>query len=248
MAPFESITADFQQLLIAIPTKIEPEPLDMYFDKSNRDALMQSIEHVAAATIGLHAARRSLPRSSFPADHGTDHSVSGYAENIEHNRETASKQQYAITSVTPAGLERQGLTESPKPGHLDEDERCGIRLSSRFSHPQFSKRLSLSGADEFPREVTNQGDMRNDDIAAEQDDVMSPDACPGGCRLHRCPSTSSSGSVESVDRRNREIHPDLLASIRRRSSEVCSRFWSKCCDPTNELKGQDPGPIQTSQV
>jgi hypothetical protein len=217
----------------------------MPFDKSERDALIRSTEHVAAVTIGLHAVRRPPPRRSSPADHGKDHSVSEF----EPNKEMASKQQYDIASVTPAGLESQGLADQPKPGHWKRDEKGGIHLGSfRFPHPHFSKWLLLSGADELPSEVTSRGDAHDDDTAAEQDNVMPLETYAGGSPLHRCPSTSSSGSVEPDDRRSREMHPSFLASIRRRSSEVRSRLWSDRCNPKDEPKGQDPESSQTSQV
>jgi hypothetical protein len=221
----------------------------MSFDESNRDALIQPTEHVAAATIGLHAVRRPLPRRSFPADYGKDLSVSEWAENIQPNRETASKQQYDIASVTPAGLESQGLADQPKPGHWNRDEKGGIHLGSfRFPHPHFSKRLSFSGADELPSEVTSRGDAHDDDTAAEQDNLVPLETCARGSPLQRCPSTSSSGIVEPDDRRSREIHPGFLASVRRRSSEVCSRLWPDRRNSKSELKGQDPEPSQTSKV
>jgi hypothetical protein len=221
----------------------------MSLDKANRDALIQPTEHVAAATIGLHAVHRPLPRRSFPADHSKDLSVSEWAENIQFNRETASKQQHDIASVTPAGLESQGLADQPKPGHWNRDEKGGVHLSSfRFPHPHSSQRLSFSSADGLPSEVTSQGDAHDDDTAAEQDNLMALETYAGGSPLQRCPSTSSSGSVEPDDRRSREMHPGFLASIRRRSSEVHSRLWRDCRNPKNELKGQDPESGQTTQV
>lgn len=169
---------------------IEPKSDNMYFTKSDRDALTQSKEHVAAATMRLDTVRRPLTKRSLPAMHHADRSTQESAEDIKPNRKTASKQEYDAISPTPTGLESQDLVGQPKSG------QGRIHLGSfRFPHPHFSNRLSLDDPDGLLSEVISRGGTHDTGAASGQDDLMLPaDRVEGAAPLQRrCSISSSSG-------------------------------------------------------
>jgi hypothetical protein len=185
----------------------------MYFTKSDRDALTQSKEHVAASTMRPDTVRRPLPKRSLPAVHHSDHSTQESAEDIKPDGKTASKQEYDAISPTPAGLESQDLVGQPKPGHWNEDGQGRIHLGSfRFPHPHFSNRLSLDDPDGLLSEVISRGGTHDTGAASGQDDLMlRADRVEGAAPLQRRYSISSSGGDRADDQQGFETHPSFLA-------------------------------------
>jgi hypothetical protein len=185
----------------------------MYFTDPNREALTQTKEYVAAATIRSDTVRRPLPKRNLPAVHSADHSTQESAEDTEPDSKTASKQECDVISSAPAVLEGEDLIEQPKPGHWNEDGQGGIHLGSfRFPHPHFSNRLSLDDPDRLLSKVINRGGTHDTSTASGQGDAILPADSVEGALMQRRYSTSSSGDDLADYQRGCEEDPSFLAN------------------------------------